>query len=60
VPYAVHDAGDAIVATGTVNGPAITLDTGSYAVVVQGNPPRRIEDVAVTIEEETSVAVPEN
>jgi Mg-chelatase subunit ChlD len=59
VPYAVHDEGDAIVATGTVNGAAITLDTGSYAVVVQGTPPRRIENVVVAIEEETTVAVPD-
>ena len=58
VAFTVLDASGAVVATGTVNGPAITLDAGSYRIVAESNPPRSIEAVVVGMDEETSVALP--
>ena len=47
-----------IVATGTVNGPVLTVDVGTYSVVVQGTRPRRIDGVVVAMEADTTVVVP--
>ncbi len=58
VPYAVVDASGATVATGTVNGAPVTVDAGTYRVVVQTSPPRTIDAVVVAAERETSAALP--
>jgi hypothetical protein len=34
----------------------VTVDAGSYAVIVRGSAPRRIEGVVVSIEEGTTVS----
>jgi hypothetical protein len=59
LPFAVIGAG-AVTATGTVNGPAVTVDAGTYTVVVETNPPLRIEDVVVAMEDDATVVVPRN
>jgi hypothetical protein len=41
-----------------VNGPAVTVDAGTYSVVVQGTRPRRIEGVVIAMEDDTTVAMP--
>lgn len=56
VPYAVEDASGRLVATGTVNGPAVSVDAGTYSVVVQGSAPRRIENVVIAMEESTTLS----
>jgi hypothetical protein len=58
VPYAVLDARGTTVATGTVNGAPVAVEAGTYRVVAQTNPPRTIENVVVTMERETSAALP--
>lgn len=58
VPYAVVDARGTTVATGTVNGAPVAVEAGTYRVVAQTNPPRTIDDVVVTLERETSAALP--
>jgi hypothetical protein len=58
VPYAVVDARGATVATGTVNGAPVAVEAGTYRVVAQTNPPRGIDNVVVTMERETSAALP--
>jgi hypothetical protein len=58
VPYAVVDAGGTTVATGAVNGAPVAVEAGTYRVVVQTVPPRTLEGVVVTMERETSAALP--
>jgi Mg-chelatase subunit ChlD len=58
VPYAVLDAGGTIVATGTVNGPPVSVDAGTYRVVTQTAPPRTVDTVVVSIERQTDVTLP--
>jgi hypothetical protein len=60
VPYEVVAENGTVVATGTVNGEPVTLDAGMYSVVVQSTPPRRIDSVAIAMEDNTTVAVPAN
>jgi len=52
VPYSVLDAAGETVATGTVNGLPISVDAGTYRIVVSG---RQLGDVVVRMEEETRV-----
>jgi hypothetical protein len=58
VPYAVVDARGATVATGTVNGASVAVEPGSYRVVAQTVPPRTLDNVVVTMENETTAALP--
>jgi hypothetical protein len=58
VPFAVLDAAGATVATGTVNGPAIDVEAGTYRVVTQTSPPRTLESVVVGMEKQTDVSLP--
>lgn len=58
VPYAVIDARGTTVATGTVNGAPVTVDAGTYRVVVETTPPRTLDNVVVSMERETSAALP--
>jgi Mg-chelatase subunit ChlD len=44
-PFRVLDASGAVVAEGTVGGPAVTAASGAYTVEVLTSPPRRFEDV---------------
>jgi hypothetical protein len=52
VPYAVLDAAGETVVTGTVNGLPVSVDAGTYRIVVSG---RELGDVVVRMEEETRV-----
>jgi hypothetical protein len=58
VPFEVQDARGAVVATGTVNGPPVAVDAGTYRVVTQTNPPRAVDAVTVSMDEQTDVALP--
>ena len=58
VPYAVVDARGTTVATGTINGAAVAVEAGTYRVVAQTNPPRVLDNVVVTVEQETSASLP--
>jgi hypothetical protein len=58
VPFAVLDAAGAPVATGTVNGPPIDVEAGTYRVVTQTSPPRALESVVVSMESQTDVSLP--
>jgi hypothetical protein len=60
LPYAVIGADGAVTATGTVNGAGVTVDAGTYTVVVETTPPLRIEDVAVAMDDDATVVVPRN
>jgi Mg-chelatase subunit ChlD len=57
VPFRVVDAAGRIVATGTINGPPISVDAGSYRVEVPGDPARSVDGVSVAMDERTSVAL---
>jgi hypothetical protein len=57
VPFTVLDAAGTAVATGTVNGPPIEIDAGTYRVVTQTSPPRTLEAVSVGMETQTDVAL---
>ena len=57
VPYAVVDARGTTVATGTVNGAPVAVEPGTYRVVAQTNPPRVLDNVVVTVEQETSASL---
>jgi hypothetical protein len=57
VPYSVLAADDSVVASGTINGPAISVDAGSYRVVVHSNPPQT-EAVNIEMEELSTVNIP--
>jgi hypothetical protein len=58
VSYAVLDAAGTTVATGTVNGPEVVVDAGTYQVVTQTEPAKRVEAVVVEMERETIATVP--
>lgn len=58
VPYTVIGADGAAAATGTVGGAPVTVDAGTYSVVVGQNPPLRVEDVVVAMDDDTTVFVP--
>jgi hypothetical protein len=58
VPFSVLDAQGARVATGTINGPPVAVDAGTYRIVAHGNPPRSIDAVVVQAEAEARVALP--
>jgi hypothetical protein len=55
LPFAVLNAAGETVATGTVNGPAVAIDAGTYRVVVPSRAGREVDDVVVKMEEETRV-----
>ncbi|HWM26856.1 MAG TPA: hypothetical protein VNQ14_00255, partial [Woeseiaceae bacterium] len=55
VPYSVVDAAGDVVATGTVNGPKVSLDAGTYRVVVHSADGSAVDDVVVRMEEVTQV-----
>lgn len=58
VPYTVVDTRGTTVATGTLNGAPVAVEAGTYRVVVQTVPPQTLEGVVVTMERETSAALP--
>jgi hypothetical protein len=41
-----------------VNGAPVGVDAGTYRVAAQTNPPRTIDNVVVSVERETSAALP--
>lgn len=55
VPYSVIDDAGKTIATGTVNGPPISLDAGTYRVTVPGALRRELDNVVVRMEELTEV-----
>ena len=55
VPYSVIDDAGKAIATGTVNGPPISLDAGTYRVTVPGPARRELDNVVVRMEELTEV-----
>jgi hypothetical protein len=55
VPYSVVNGAGEIVASGTVNGPPVAVDAGSYRVVVQSGTMRNVDGVVVREEEVTQV-----
>lgn len=55
VPFRVMDAAGKIVATGTINGPPVSVDAGSYRVEVPGDPERSVDGVDVAMDERTRV-----
>jgi hypothetical protein len=57
VPYSVLAADDRVVASGTLNGPEISVDAGTYRVVVHSNPPQT-ESVNIEMETLTTVNIP--
>lgn len=59
VPYSVINADGDVVATGTVNGPPISVNAGVYRVVLP-DAARTLDNVIVEIEELTRVALNEN
>jgi hypothetical protein len=54
VPYAVLNAAGETVATGSVNGPPVSVDAGTYRVIVQ-SAGREVGDVVVKMDETTRV-----
>jgi Mg-chelatase subunit ChlD len=56
VPYTVLNSSDAVVATGTINGPPIELDAGAYRVVTGVSPPQT-EPVTIETEALTTIGV---
>lgn len=56
VPYSVVNASGDVVATGTVNGPPISVDAGVYRVVLSSTA-RALDDVTVKVEELTRVTL---
>jgi hypothetical protein len=55
VPYSVIDDAGKTIATGTVNGPPISLDAGTYRVTVPDAARRELDNVVVRMEELTEV-----
>jgi hypothetical protein len=55
--YSVLDGAGKVVASGTVNGPPVTLDAGRYRVVVPEEPARAAEDVTIEAEELTEISL---
>jgi hypothetical protein len=53
--YTVLDAQDRIVASGTVNGPPVGLDAGTYRVVLPGDPSRAATEVVIRPEALTEI-----
>lgn len=56
-PYSVLDASGRIVASGTVNGPPVAIDAGTYRVVVPSDPGRNVDNVVISAEELAQVAL---
>lgn len=57
VPYSVLAADDTVVASGTINGPAIDVDAGTYQLVVHSNPPHT-ESISIQTETASTVTAP--
>jgi hypothetical protein len=55
VPYSVMDDAGNAVASGTVNGPPIAVDAGTWRIAVAGPAPRGVENVVVRMEELTQI-----
>ncbi len=59
VPYSVVNAEGEVVATGTINGPPVSIEAGSYRVEVPGDPGRAAKDVTIVMDERTRVNIGE-
>jgi hypothetical protein len=57
VPYSVLAADATVVASGTINGPAISVDAGTYQLVVHSNP-THTESISIQMETLNTVNVP--
>jgi hypothetical protein len=55
--YSVQDGNGRIVASGTVNGPPVAVDAGTYRIVVPSDTARDVDGVVVNAEELTRVAL---
>ena len=56
-PYTVLDKAGNIVASGTVNGPPISIDAGEYRVVLPGDASRSADKVVVNMEALTEITL---
>ncbi|MEX2124750.1 MAG: VWA domain-containing protein [Woeseia sp.] len=57
VPFSVLNAAGKVVATGTVNGPTVAVDAGTYRVVVRSAAGRTVDGIVVRMEDVTRVDV---
>ena len=60
VPFSVINAEGEVVATGTVNGPRVSVDAGAYRVLLSADADRVVDNVIVKIDELTRVALDDN
>jgi hypothetical protein len=60
VPFSVVNAHGNAVATGTVNGPPVIVDAGTYRVALSADPGRSVDGVVVRMEETTQVTLDDN
>jgi hypothetical protein len=56
-PYTVVDGAGNIVASGTVNGPPISIDAGTYRVVLPGDATRSVDEVVIDMEALTEITL---
>ena len=56
-PFEVRDAAGAVIGSGVVNGDAVRVPPGAYAVVVRSEPPRDFPDVVVGNGEELELSL---
>lgn len=57
VPYSVLAADNTVVASGTIDGPAVSVDAGNYQLVVHGNP-AYTESIDIQMETLNTIEVP--
>lgn len=60
VPFSVINAEGDVVATGTVNGPPVSVDAGSYRIALSADRGQGVDGVVVRMEETTRVTLGDN